>query len=78
MTNARMTNKKESTQAFQKKTRFDLPFIRIIQKALKQPYRIALKVAKYLYKRHFWKNIFFLQFWSTITVVRSIAEMVSR
>ena len=65
MTNARMTNKKESTQAFQKiKTRFHLPFIRIIQIALNEAYRIALKVAKYLFKRHFWKNIF----WSTITV----------
>jgi len=59
-----MTTRKESPQAaFQKKiTRFHLPFTRIIQIALNEAYRIALKVAKYLFKRHFWKNNLF--FWS--------------
>ena len=36
-----------------------MPFTRIIQIARNEAYRIALKVAKYLFKRHFWKNNLF-------------------
>jgi hypothetical protein len=67
-----MTNRKESPQAaFQKKTRFHLPFTRIIQIALNEAYRIALKVAKYLFKRHFWKNNFILVYVITVCAQHS-------